>query len=77
MRLATVAKTRVPVPPVLDRDVGQLRLPAERLADAQRAVEAEALAREHAAGSGIGGITPVSSGLPSGRSASGGKRGRK
>ena len=34
----------------LDRDVGQLGLAANRLADAERPVEAEALAREHAAG---------------------------
>ncbi len=39
---------------VLHRDVGQLGLPANRLPDAQRPVEPEPLAREHAARQGHG-----------------------
>ena len=77
MRWTTVANTRVPVPPVLvEMSASSV---SRRIASPMRSgrwnrKRSPANMRR---GSGIGGITPVSSGLPSGRSASGAKRGRK
>ena len=62
----------------LERDVGELGLAAQGIADAD--ADGGSVIRSPAnmrRGSGIGGTTPASRGLPSGRSSSGPKLGRK